>query len=134
MVINLLPGASALTLTTSGFSRKLFYRSMRERPWDDYAEFGVAPQFKGTWLSYYPWNILLKMVMWNYAESYKSRIIKRIANTKAGIRWEKAIAKTKARTGYDSGFADNYGMSADKLAALMNEIRVEHLTKQLQQQ
>src|SRR5574337_97641 len=127
-ILSTLPGASFLKLTNNGFTRRTLFKTLPERQWDDFVEFAAIKMFQGTLLSRLPGTSLMKRVVWNYSDSCRTRIKAKFTNETKRLRWEKAVAKLRARTGFEGGLPDNYGMSAMRLAALMNELKREHST------
>lgn len=127
-ITNTLPGASFLRLTDRGFTRRTLFKTLPERQWDSFAKFNAVKMFQGTPLSWLPGSSLMKRVMWNYSDSYRIRTKAKFTSEAKRLRWERAIAKIKSRTGFEGGLPDNYGMEAGKLAALMNEFKQTHST------
>jgi hypothetical protein len=98
-VVGLLPNSSYLTLTEQGF---LFVSLFRKRfvAWSNVESFvPVRIQRK-------------KMVGWNYSSDYQaSARLRRVSF---------------AMTGVEAALPDTYGISAEQLAELMNELRVKY--------
>ncbi|MCB9234835.1 MAG: hypothetical protein H6581_24490 [Bacteroidia bacterium] len=92
--IQLLPGASVLTLTAEGFEIKSLFRA-RFTHWEEVKAFQVG---------YVGMN---KRVVFDYVETYQKK--------------ESGRKLAKAMGGHEGGLPDNYGgMSAEALSDLMN--------------
>lgn len=95
-VVAAMPTASYLRLDPEGFTICSLYRAHKVR-WTDVTGFGVGRIF------------LNKMVMFNFEPTYQRTPGLRSLN--AGI------------VGYEAGLPDNYGLSHEELADLMNNYR-----------
>jgi hypothetical protein len=125
-VINLLPGAVELRLTQTGYIRKTMFREMPERSWKNYREFAaVAPFRKGILsvvglLSLTYWR---KYVMWNYSDAFKQTVKMRLTNTDRLEKWERRLAKTRKRTGYEKMLMYKFGRRTEEVAEQMEAFR-----------
>lgn len=95
-VLNMLPGVAYLVLDREGFTFASLFRKHTVR-WADVAAFCIW-RAGGN-----------RMVGWQYAPDYKPQAAGR--------------AFARALTGVQGGLPDTYGMKAEKLAALMNELK-----------
>jgi len=96
-IVQLLPGASHLCLTESGFEVRTLYRSWSVS-WKDVAFFATA--------SIGPMN---RMVVFNFTDHYD----------RAKITWK----FVRGIAGYEGALPDTYGMKAGHLADLLNNWR-----------
>jgi hypothetical protein len=97
--VNLHPKSSFLTLAHDGFTVASLFRK-HFVPWSHVQEF--VPARVG----------LNKMVGWNYTPEFQAQANLRRINV--------------ATSGVEGGLPDTYGMSAEALCALLNEVRVSH--------
>ncbi len=91
--LHLLPNASYLRLTSEGFTTCSLFRS-HSYSWTEIENFAVGYASR------------MKTVVYNYSSSYKNQNALRKMN--------------KGIFGFEAGFPDTYGMSAEELADLMN--------------
>lgn len=102
-IVQLNRKAAYLLLESDGFTFCAMFRAHKV-PWSDVDRFEVTR------------IVLNKMVVWNYpAES---------------TRHAKGRAISKSIAGYEAGLPDTYGFKAEKLCALLNEIKNESLFRQ----
>lgn len=94
--LQLHPKASYLHLAPEGFTFCSLFRAHTVR-WDDVREFGVVS------ISFN------RMVTWNFTPEYRA--------TKPGR------ALSKSLSGYEAALPDTYGLKAQELAELMEELR-----------
>jgi hypothetical protein len=98
-VASMLPNASYLWLTDEGFTMRTLYRTHTFR-WQDVTGFGVG------------WVLTNKMVMFNFEPEY--RRTPRLRSLNVGL------------VGYEAGLPDNYGMTHEALADLLNEYKAAY--------
>jgi hypothetical protein len=95
-VIKLLPNSSYLRVTREGFTICNLFRCYNVE-WNDTSEFGIADLG------------VKKMVAWN--------------SPSAAERLPNLFKASQAISGYGCALPETYGLSAEKLCALLNEVR-----------
>ena len=101
ILVNMLPSAACLRLTREGFESRSLHRTHSVR-WTDITGFTAASLGEG----------IQRQVCFNYAPHF------------AG---ERVFRRLSAQTaGFEAGLSDTYGMSAEKLAELLNEWLERH--------
>ena len=122
----LLPGAAEVRLTPTGYVMKFMFHETSEVPWSDYIEFGAVAPFQDGLrglLRRYAIVDLRKRVMCNYSDAYKERMSQRLSGGNRLKRWERRLAKTKTRTGYERVFPYRFGTQTKEVAQQMERFR-----------
>lgn len=105
----MLPGATSLTIGPEGFVSRCLYRSFSYK-WAEIEHFGVVTR---RYMGLIP---ISRKVGFRFSEHYaKYRALRKI---------------TRIVRGYDGLLADNYGMSAKELAALLEVCRARAASRQ----
>lgn len=122
-LVKMLPDGESLTLTPTGFVRRLYFHDLPERPWADFSEFAAVAPFRRGLLGLFPPNRWRKWVMWNYSDAYKAKMGERMAGSGRLETWEKRLAAAKKRDGYEALLLVNFGSRTNDVARLMEEFR-----------
>ncbi len=99
LAVCLHPRSAFLTLTSEGFTFAALFRK-------NYVAWSTVQSFATVRIG------LNRMVGWNYVPEFRESTSVRRANL--------------AMTGIEAALPDTYGMTADELCALMNEVRERH--------
>ncbi len=98
-VINFLPSANFLEVTDKGIETKNLFKSTFI-PWENLENFGSRRVF------------LNKLVLYNFSDQFKNQSLDK--------------KMSKKFFGYNGALPDTYGMSAEKLAELLNSYREKY--------
>lgn len=104
------PQVTSLYMSANGFKILTPFKAYSVL-WSDIAEFSTAPYGKG------------KVVLLKYTQSYKENSRAPSPLTTFTTRRFRISRMNEAWAGCDAALPDNYGMDADHLASLMNELR-----------
>ncbi|HEV2110652.1 MAG TPA: hypothetical protein VGT99_04800 [Gammaproteobacteria bacterium] len=108
--MQLLPAAAYLQINSKGFGVAVFFKRV-ELLWSDLDEIATAMYGKR------------KVVLLKYAQSYKNTFVSVPPLTMLTTLRYKMNRIGEAWHGWDAALPDNYGMKADELAELMNNLR-----------